>query len=322
MERARGQGAHSQPTEERDQNVATLEARDKRLEAIVSDDPVRQRVGGFEFTEGPVWSPSGTLIFSDIPADTLYEFDPATEQVTCYRKPSHKANGNIYDHQGRLITCEHASSRVVREEADGSLTVLATEFAGAELNSPNDVVVDKTGQIIFTDPPYGRMDIPEGVLRPFSQPVQGVYRLDPDDGSIAMLVDDFDRPNGLCFAEDETVLFVNDSAREHIRRFEVRGDALAGGEVWARVEGTGAGVPDGMKVDSEGNVYCCGPGGVHVFNPEGHCLGVVLVPEVVANFNWGDRDRTTLYLCASRGLYSCRVLVPGPTTGTTTKATV
>jgi gluconolactonase len=296
-------------------NVTTLEVRDKRLEAIVSEGPVIKRAGGFEFTEGPVWSPSETLIFSDIPADTLYEFDPATEQVACYRKPSHKANGNTYDHQGRLITCEHATSRVVREEADGSLTVLAAEFAGAELNSPNDVVVDKAGQIIFTDPPYGRMDIPEGVLRPFSQPVQGVYRLGPADGSITLLAEDFDRPNGLCFADGETVLFVNDTSRMHIRRFDVRGGVLAGGEVWARLEGTGQGAPDGMKVDSAGNLFCCGPGGVHVFSPEGQCLGVVLVPEVVANFNWGDRDRKTLYLCASKGLYSCRVLVPGTMSG-------
>ena len=293
--------------------MATLEVRDKRLLAIVSDEPLQKRAGGFEFTEGPVWSPSGTLVFSDIPADTLYEFDPATGQVACYRKPSHKANGNTYDHHGRLITCEHATSRVVREEADGSLTVLAAEFGGAELNSPNDVVVDRAGRALFTDPPYGRMDMPVGVPRPFSQPVQGVYRLTPDDGPLVLLADDFDRPNGLCLAEAETVLFVNDTARMHIRRFEVRGDDLAGGEVWARLEGSGEGVPDGMKVDSEGNVFCCGPGGVHVFSREGHCLGVVLVPEVVANFNWGDADRMTLYMCASTGLYSCRVLVPGHT---------
>jgi gluconolactonase len=291
--------------------VATLEVRDKRLEAIVSDQPVVKRAGGFEFTEGAVWSPSETIIFSDIPANKLYEFDPATEQVTCYRDPSNMANGNTYDHQHRLITCEHATSRVVREEADGSLTILAAEYAGAELNSPNDVVVDGTGRIVFTDPPYGRMDLPVGIPRPFSQPVQGVYRVDPRGGSIVMPANDFDRPNGLCFAEDETALFVNDSARMHIRRFEVRGDVLAGGEVWARLEGIGQGEPDGMKVDSEGNLFCCGPGGVHVFSTEGRCLGVVLVPEVVANFNWGDRDRMTLYLCANSGLYSCRVLVPG-----------
>jgi gluconolactonase len=299
--------------------VATLEVRDKRLEAIVSNQPVVKRAGGFEFTEGPVWSPSGTLVFSDIPASTLYEFDPATDHVGRYRERSNKANGNTYDHQGRLITCEHATSRVVREEADGSLTVLAAEYAGAELNSPNDAVVDKAGRIFFTDPPYGRMDIPQGVPRPLPQPVRGVYGLRPDDGSITLLADDFDSPNGLCFAEDETVLFVNDSPRMHIRRFEVR-DAmvaggevrLAGGEVWARLEGPGNGEPDGMKVDSEGNLFCCGPGGVHVFSPEGQCLGVVLVPEVVANFNWGDEDRRTLYMCANTGLYSCRVLVPGP----------
>ena len=175
-------------------------------------------------------APSGTLVFSDIPASTLYEFDPATDQVTCYRKPSHKANGNTYDHQGRLITCEHATSRVVREEADGSLTVLAAEYAGAELNSPNDVVVDKAGGIWFTDPPYGRMDIARrrrAVLPPTGA---GPLPAGPDDGSITLLADDFECPNGLCFADDERTLFVNDSPRMHIRRFEVQGDVLSGGE--------------------------------------------------------------------------------------------
>ncbi len=157
--------------------MTALEVRDGQLNEIVSDEPVVKRAGGFEFTEGPVWSASGTLVFSDIPASTLYEFDPATDRVTCYRKPSNKANGNTYDHQGRLITCEHATSRVVREEADGSITVLASEYAGAELNSPNDVVVDKAGGIWFTDPPYGRMDIAVGVERSFPQPVRGLYRL-------------------------------------------------------------------------------------------------------------------------------------------------
>ena len=298
--------------------MTALEVRDGQLNEIVSDEPVVKRAGGFEFTEGPVWSASGTRGFSDIPASTLYEFDPATDRVTCYRKPSNKANGNTYDHQGRLITCEHATSRVVREEADGSITVLASEYAGAELNSPNDVVVDKAGGIWFTDPPYGRMDIAVGVERSFPQPVRGLYRLGPDDGPITLLADDFECPNGLCFADDERTLFVDDSPRMHIRRFEVRGDVLSGDEIrltgggiWAQLEGDGEGEPDGMKVDSEGNVFCCGPGGVHVFSPQGRCLGVVLVPEVVANFNWGDDDHKTLYMCATTGLYSCRALVAG-----------
>lgn len=133
--------------------MTTLEVRDKRLKTIVVDQPVVKRAAGFEFTEGAVWSPSGTIIFSDIPADKLYEFDPRTQQVTTYRDPSNKANGNTYDHQQRLITCEHSASRVVREEGDRSLTVLAAQYAGAELNSPNDVIVDRAGRVLFTDPP-------------------------------------------------------------------------------------------------------------------------------------------------------------------------
>jgi gluconolactonase len=290
--------------------MVDLEVRDERLHSVIGGAPLVKRAGGFVFLEGPVWTASGTVIFSDIAGNKMYQFNPATERVEVYREPSNMANGNVIDHQGRLISCEHATSRVMREERDGSLTVLAAEYAGAELNSPNDVVVDQDGFVFFTDPPSGRVEF-WGIPRPIPQPVQGVYRVDPRDGMIILLVDDFDHPNGLCFVENETALLVNDSNRKHIRRFEVKDSALTGGEVWAEVEGSGSGVPDGMKVDSAGNVFCCGPGGVHVFDSNGTSLGVILVPEEVANFNWGDDDLKTLYMCAYTGFYSCRVHVPG-----------
>jgi len=292
--------------------MGILEVRDKQLQQIVSEEAIRKRAGGFVFIEGAVWSPHATVIFSDIIGNKMYEFDPSTGEATSFRDPSNMANGNVYDREGRLITCEHATSRVVRLELDGTMTVLAANYGGTELLSPNDVVVDMQGRIVFTDPPYGRL-LPAGIPRPFSQPVQGVYRVDPRGGSIERLADDFDRPNGLCFAGEESVLFVNDSARMHIRRFGVEGSGLTGGEVWAELKGSGKGAPDGMKVDSRGNLFCCGPGGVHVFSRDGRCLGVIQVPEEVANFNWGDDDLMTLYLCASTSLYSCRVLVPGET---------
>lgn len=291
--------------------MADVDIIDYRIERIVRHELLRKRADGFAFIEGPVWkADEGVLIFSDIPRSRMYRFDPKTERVDLYRFPSNMGNGNTYDHEHRLVTCEHATSRVVREEVDGTLTVIASEFDGAELNSPNDIVIDESGRLYFTDPPYGRQDA-AGLPRPETQPAYGVYRVDPTDSSVVRLADDFLRPNGLCFAEDERVLYVNDSARMHIRRFEVSGDRLTGGEVWAQVHGQGPGAPDGMKIDSEGNLYCCGPGGIHIFADDGCPLGVLKIPEEVANFNWGDEDLQTLYLTASTGLYSCRMKVPG-----------
>jgi gluconolactonase len=290
--------------------VTALDVRDKRVEAIVTHERLLTRSQGFGFTEGPVWSPAHTLVFSDITGDQMFEFDPSTEETTSYRQPSNKANGNVYDQQGRLLTCEHSTSRIVREETDGTLTVVASHYDGAEVNSPNDVIIDDRGRVLFTDPPYGRTAF-GGVERPVPQPLQGVYATDPTDGTTRLLAGDFDRPNGLCLAEDGTVLFVNDTERKHIRRFEVRGDEVLGGDVWVEVQGEGAGKPDGLKVDAAGNVLCSGPGGIHVFSASGALLGVILVPEAVANFNWGDPDLMTLYICASTSLYSLRMKVPG-----------
>ena len=284
---------------------------------ILSDEPLRKRATGFRFSEGAVWhGGDNVLIFSDIPGNRLYRFDPSTEKVTIHRDPSNLANGNLFDHQHRLLTCEHGTSRVVREERDGKLTVIASHYAGQELNSPNDIVEDRQARLYFTDPPYGRqlgagVTMGGGIPRPQTQPVQGIYRLDPRDDSIVLLVDDFDKPNGLCLSLDEKTLFVSDTDRGHIRRFSIVGDKLVGGQVWANVVGEGEGVPDGLKIDSQGNVYSCGPDGVHVFGPDARQIAIVKTPEICANFNWGDADRRTLYLCATISLYSQRVEIPG-----------
>jgi gluconolactonase len=298
--------------------MSHLDVRDSKLSRIVSDEALAKRASGFRFTEGPVWrAKEGVLIFGDIPGDHLYSFDPRSEVVEIFRAPSNKTNGNCLDREGRLISCEHATSRVVRQELDGRMTTLASHYGGLELNSPNDVVVDSSGRLYFTDPPYGRRQgegalFGVGIPREEQQPVRGVYRLDPRDGAIIQLVDDFEEPNGLCFAEHEAVLFINDTARMHVRRFEVRQAGVSGGEVWAVLQGDEPGVPDGMKVDAEGNLFCTGPGGLHVFAPNGRILGVIRVPEVAANFNWGDADGKTLYICATSSVYSCRTLIPGP----------
>ncbi|HEY6491879.1 MAG TPA: SMP-30/gluconolactonase/LRE family protein [Trebonia sp.] len=293
-----------------------LEVRDERLLEIVRD-PVHQVRGGFQFLEGPVWDPGdgpdgGALVFSDIPASRMYVLR-ADGEVDVYRDPSNMANGNAWDTRGRLVTCEHATSRVVREAADGTVEVLADTYEKRELNSPNDVVVARDGRVLFTDPTYGRTGF-FGVPREVELDVRAVYSLDPESGELTRIAEDFDQPNGLCLSDDEAYLYVNDTARMLIRRFAFGPGHLGAGEVWAKVTGEGEGNPDGMKLDGAGNLWCTGPGGVQVFAPDGTCLGTVLVPEKVANFAWGGDDRKTLYLCASTSLYSVPVTVPGPET--------
>ena len=221
------------------------------------------------------------------------------------------ANGLTADRQGRLVACEHATSRVTRTEADGRITVLASHFEGKELNSPNDVVVKSDGAIYFSDPSYGRMAY-YGVEREPQLAFRGVYRIAANGAALTLLASDFGQPNGLCFSADEALLFVNDTERQHIRVFDVAADGtVSGGGLWAQVSGKGPGAPDGMKIDSQGNLYCTGPGGIHVFDHAANCLGVILVPESAANFTWGEADRCSLFITATHGLYRARVSVPG-----------
>jgi gluconolactonase len=232
--------------------------------------------------------------------------------IATYRKPSNKGNGNAFDREGRLLTCEHATSRLVREERDGSFTVLASHYKGKELNSPNDLTVKSDGAIYFSDPTFGRIREDVGVPRPLTLDFRGVYCVTPGGTDLRLLADDFEQPNGLCFSPDESRLFVNDTPRLHIRVFGVKPDgSLTGGSVWAETTGEGEGRPDGMKLDSAGILYCTGPGGVHVFDPAGVCLGVILTPERPTNFAWGDADRCGLYITAQTSLYRARVKTPG-----------
>ena len=289
-----------------------VEIRDERFRQVVGyDAPVEELAGGFDFTEGAVWNHvEGCLIFSDMPGDVMRTWTDA-DGIQVFRQPSHMANGNFYDLQGRLLTCEHATSRVTRTEHDGSVTVLATHYGSSELNSPNDVIVKSDGSIYFSDPSFGRMEY-YGVLREPELDVRGVYRLDPDGGDLRLLVDDFDQPNGLTFSLDERRLFINDTMRAHIRVFEVdAGGGLSNGRVWAELSGDREGLADGMKIDSGGNLYTAGPGGVQVFAPDATCLGVIHVPQGVANFTWGDADLCTLFINAGTSLYRTRVNVPG-----------
>lgn len=289
-----------------------VEIRNRRFTAVVGADVAFEKVGsGCIFTEGPLWHPyEKFLLFSDIPGDKIRLWSQA-EGIKIFRTPSNMANGLTYDRQGRLLACEHAVSRVTRTELDGTITILASHYDGKELNSPNDIVVKSDGGIYFTDPPYGRAEF-YGVPRPQELTFQGVYRIDPIRRDLRLLVHDFDGPNGLCFSLDERRLFVNDTNRQHIRVFDLEPDgSVTHGRVWAETVGKGNGAPDGMKIDSEGNLYCSGPGGIHVFDPDGACLGVIRVPEPLANFAWGDADLRSLFITASTSVYKIPVRVPG-----------
>jgi gluconolactonase len=290
----------------------SVDIRNAAFRSVVGDTvEIEKLATGFLFTEGPLWHAKDKyLLFSDMPGDHMRKWSPQGG-VTTVRKPCAQSNGLAWDRQGRLIVCEHATSKLTRTEADGHSTVLASHHDGKELNSPNDVVVKSDGGIYFTDPTYGRAEY-YGNPRPIQLDFRGVYRAEPDGGRLTLLASDFGQPNGLCFSRDEKQLFVNDTERQHVRVFDVKPDGtLANSRVWAQTTGQGPGAPDGMKMDSEGNIYCSGPGGIHVFDPQATCLGVIIMPEYTANFCFGESDLRSLFVTASSSIYRLRVKVRG-----------
>jgi gluconolactonase len=257
--------------------------------------PIETVAEGFQFTEGPVWLPEGRLVFSDIPADTIYAADGSA-----YRSPSGKSNGLTLDPDGRLVACEHGNRRVSRTERDGTVTTLADSFEGKRLNSPNDVVVRSDGTVFFTDPPYGL----EG--RPAELDVQGVYAISPA-GEIRLIADDFTKPNGLTFSPDESVVYIADTEHSHIRAFDAADDGtLSNGRVFCEVER-----PDGMKTDREGRIWTTAAEGMEVFAPDGARLTALPFPQRPANCAFGDDDGKTLYVTARTALYRVRCASEG-----------
>jgi gluconolactonase len=267
------------------------------------------------FTEGPVWMPDGSLFFSDIPANQLWRWHPGEGQRVV-RTPNNKGNGMTLDNAGRLVVCEHATSTVSRGTGGGDRNVIASHWQGKELNSPNDVIVTSDGSVIFTDPSFGRTMESVGVVRDLQQEVRGVYRLSADGGALELLVGDMVEPNGLCLSRDESVLYVGDTGRAHIRAFRMTDSGPVGeGVVFASgISANDAGddgFVDGMKIDELGNVYVTGPGGIWVFGEDGTRLGTIRIPEPAANLNWGDSDWKTLYVTANTSVYRVRMKVAG-----------
>ncbi len=278
--------------------------------SIMPEEAKVERVAtGFQFTEGPVWSPErGCLLFSDIPGDRIISYTPGKDLSTC-RTPSGKSNGLTLDRSGRLIACEHANRLVSRTESDGSITPLATRFEGKRLNSPNDVVVKSDGSIYFTDPPYGLNPVFGSDSAP-ELSFAGVYRISPSGDELRLIIDD-SMPNGLAFSPDESRLYVADTERSHIRVFDVDGEGnTTNGRVFTEIAGEPL-APDGMKIDCEGNVYVTGKGGIWVVNPEGVRLGVIPVPELPANLCWAEQGWNVLYITARSSVYRVELSVAG-----------
>ncbi|MEG4328122.1 SMP-30/gluconolactonase/LRE family protein, partial [Microcoleus sp. herbarium5] len=252
-----------------------------------------------------IWHPDGFLLFSDIPANIIYKF-ASNQQVEVFRRPSGKANGNTLDKENRLLTAEHENRRVSRTEKDGKVITLADRYEGKRLNSPNDLVVKSDGSIYFTDPSYGVSKEQEKLG------FYGVYRLAPD-GKLTLLVKDLVLPNGIAFSPDEQKLYVNNSEAGYIAVFDVKADGTVTNQrLFAELkDASQSGVPDGLKVDVEGNVYSTGPGGVWIFSPDGKLLGKISVPETATNLAWGESDRKTLYITGSTSLYRIRLKIAG-----------
>jgi len=283
-----------------------IEVIDESFKAVVAPDAeVRQIAKDLKFTEGPTWyEAEKCVLLSDIPADTIYKWT-ADEGLKAWRQPSHNANGNAVDPQGRLVTCEHSARGITRTGKDGKVETLCSTYKGKKLSSPNDVAVKSDGTIWFTDPPYG---VPKGEQK--EQDKNRVYRLDPGAKEPVAVVEDFDMPNGLCFSLNEKVLYIADSGKpRHIRRFTVKADnTLEGGDVFVKISPGG---PDGIRCDKAGRLFSSAGDGVHVFNADGKLIGKVRTPQGAANLCFGGPEGKTLFITARTSVWAVNLLVAG-----------
>lgn len=291
------------------------ETRDPAFEHYILGNAELEVLGsGFRWLEGLVWmGDADCLLFQDLPRNRTMRWSEA-HGVTVYRAPSHYGNGQTRDRQGRLITCSHESRCIYRTEFDGGVTTLVTHHAGKRLNAPNDVVVKSDGTIWFTDPIYGLMTDYEGG-RQSSEQKPAVYRLDPADGDIRVMADDFDGPNGLAFSADEKRLYIAETGdqtrpdpKQYIRVFDFADDRLTGGGIFHKIE---PGYCDGMRADEHGNIWSSAGDGVHCLSPEGELLGKILIPHPVSNLCFGERHKNRLFIGGSHTLYAVFLNVRG-----------
>lgn len=271
---------------------------------------------GCRWAEGPVWfNDSNFLVWSDIPNNRMLRWVPDLG-VSVFRADANYSNGNTRDRQGRLVTCEHGGRRITRTEPDGTITVIADQYCGNRLNSPNDVVVKSDGTIWFTDPPYGIMSDYEGHKGTQEQDGCYVFCVDPSNSELRIVADDFVKPNGLAFSPDESRLYVADSGLSHdtdgphhIRVFDVSSqNCLSGGKVFVEVS---PGVPDGFRLDEHGNLWSSAQDGIRVFDDEGNALGHIRFPKMVSNLTFGGPKRNRLFVTQTDSLCAIYVGVSG-----------
>lgn len=281
---------------------------------VLGNAPVKQLATGFDWTEGPVWfGDANCLLFSDIPNNRIMRWSPDTG-ISTYRVPSNFANGHTRDREGRLLSCEHGTRRVTRTELDGSISVIADQYDGKPLNSPNDIVVKSDGTIWFSDPHYGIMTDYEGYKSP-QENACVVYCYDPKKEKLTQVVTDMNCPNGLAFSPDENLLYVADTGRmfesdpQHIRVYPVNADnSLGEGEHFHTID---AGASDGFRLDTQGNIWSSAADGVHCIAPDGHLMGKILVPELVSNVCFGGRAKQELFITATTSIYRITLVTNG-----------
>lgn len=321
---ARDYGSDAPPVRYPEPDVVVLD--DRFAKYKLGSSPIRRLYTGTLWAEGPAWNGAGKyLIWSDIPNNLQHRWIEEDGHVTVFRKPAGHSNGNTFDYQGRQISCEHGTRRVVRYEIDGSVTVLAHEFNGKPLNAPNDAVVHPDGGIWFTDPGYGSIWNYEGKKGPHHIK-EAVYRIDPNSGKLAKVTDEIYKPNGLCFSPNYKKLYVADTGASHypeapkvIKMWDVvESNRLNNGRRFASMELDGKeGLADGIRADEDGNIWASagwvGPGydGVHIFAPDGTRIGQIILPEVCGNVCFGGTRRNRLFMTASQSLYAVYVETRG-----------
>lgn len=284
------------------------------IERLVEKNPPLDRIAyGMVFGEGPVWDRrKGELYWVEIIGNTIWKWKPGVGKEVVLR-PSGHANGMTFDKQGRLTVAGWSKRSVWRFENDGAMTTIASHYKGKKINSPNDIVVKSDGSTWFTDS-AGGLVIPGMVAEDVQRylPFQGVYRITPDGKELQLAIEDVTYPNGLCFSPDEKLLYVNDSRMGIIRVWKVNANGtVSNGKLFHKMQGADSGVADGMKCDVEGNVYCTGPGGLHIISPAGKLLGRLKIPGHSTNMCWGDDDWCSLYVTTYDSVYRTRVKVPG-----------
>lgn len=295
-----------------------FEVLDKRFgQTLIGHARVERLWTGARWAEGPAWFGGGRyLVFSDIPNNRMLRYDECDGHMAVFRNPSNNSNGNTTDREGRLVSCEHGARRVTRTEHDGSITVLADHYKGKRFNSPNDVVVKSDGSIWFTDPSYGILIDYEGGKAESEIGACHVYRIDPS-GDVTLVADDFEKPNGLAFSRDESILYVADTGishkengPKHIRALNVKpdGKSLGASKVFANCT---AGLFDGFRVDTDGRIWTSAGDGVHCYLPDGALIGKIRIPELVANVCFGGLKRNRLFICGCTSLYSVYLAVNG-----------